>query len=273
MNNFSFAVTAYEETSAGRLEGRRICECLEAPQAHEQIGEIVISDDGSSDFNALVKLLVSRPKVQFFRCFKNRGVFTNKIQAVGYSTGDWVITCDSDNRMDAAFINRAIEVAQDPDCWYCPSFAREHFDYRGLIGEYDLAAIGTVADLDNFQACMNTGNQTVHRNTFMEVFGRYLDKRFDLVLPNYLDLPEHERLQRYWRLVWDACDSFLLNLLWLRAGKRIAVVKGLEYWHYWTNGPESNYIRSPKEKDKLNAILLRELLEDSERAAGVHLIR
>lgn len=255
----SFAVTAFNEMSPGRLGGRRILACIAPAETHPLIDEIVVVDDGSENFAGLEALLSSHPKVRLYQNIPNRGVFGNKIEAVARSSGDWVITCDSDNVMDAAYIDRIVPMVSNPFCWYCPSFARPNFDYRHLVGTYNLAQIGTMLDKPLVACCLNTGNQTVHRPTFLEVFGPYRGNRADLMMPNWLKLPESEREKHYWRLVFDANDSFILNFYWLLAGNQLTITEGMEYEHYYASGPEGNYTRSPIEKEHLGMLLLTEL--------------
>lgn len=255
----SFAVTAFNEMSPGRLGGGRILACVAPAQAHPGVDEIVVVDDGSDDFPQLQQLLQGYAKVHLHRNMPNRGVFGNKIEAVARSRGDWVITCDSDNVMDKDFLDRVIHHDRNPYVWYCPSFARPNFDYRHLVGSYDRVNIGPMIERPLAACAINTGNQTVHRETFMQVFEPYRGNRADLILPNWLRLSDEERPKHYWRLVFDANDSCILNMLWLQAGNALTILKGLEYDHYYAAGPEGNYTRSPIEKEKLGLILLDEL--------------
>jgi len=260
MTHFSFAVTAFEETCDARRQGRRLLETLAPAQAHEAIDEIVVVDDGSSDYERLGGFLDGQPKVNLYHNVENRGVFGNKIEAIARAKGEWVITCDSDNQMGPAFLNTVTALAIDSGTWYCPSFGKPKFDYRHLIGRYNLANIRGIMDKSMFECAMNTGNQTVHRGRFMEVFEKYRGRRADLMMPNWLNLQEGEREKvDPWRLVFDACDSFILNLEWLKAGNRMKIVEGMEYDHYYSGGPESNYARSPKEKEDLSRLLIAEL--------------
>lgn len=262
----SFAITAYNEMSEARNHGRRILECIGAAQDHDVIGEIVVVDDGSEDYEQLGTLMDGQPKVRLYHNPTNRGVFGNKLEAIARATNEWVITCDSDNQMDRAYLDRVMDADNDPDTWYCPSFAKTHFDYRGLIGQYKLEAIARMLDQPMAGCCLNTGNQTVHRESFMDVFGKYRDQRADLMMPNWLDLGSSIRQDHYWRLVFDANDSFIFNMEWLTAGNTINVMAGLEYDHAYFSGPESNYARAPKEKSQLNEVLTNELRRRSEHS-------
>ncbi len=265
--SISFAVTAFNEMSEGRLHGQRIADCIRAAIDHPAVDEVMIIDDGSEDYDRMAdKVFQHHPPcgvVTVGTNPENLGVFGNKIEAVADCRGDWVITCDSDNVMDKEFIDRIAGMDKQPDTWYCPSFAKTHFDYRELIGLYDLANIHTMFDKPIGNCCVNTGNQTVHRESFMKVFGRFRGQRADLLLPNWLELTETQRKDKYWRLVFDACDSLILNMQWLYAGNRMQVTERMEYDHYYAEGPEGNYTRSPVEKGKLGELLVKELRERS----------
>jgi glycosyltransferase involved in cell wall biosynthesis len=272
--SISFAVTAYNEMTEGRQHGGRLLECIQAARSHPAVGQIVIVDDGSEDWQELAEFLdrsLGRKgwgKVKLYRNAQNLGVFGNKLEAVALCTGDWVVNCDSDNLMDANYLDMVVSLKKNPDTWYCPSFARPEFDYRGLIGRWDLASIQDFLPRDFSECCLNTGNQIVHRESFMKVFGGYRGRRFDLMLPNYMGLPVDERTKHHWRLVFDAKDSLIFNMLWLSSDGVLEVVPGLEYSHYYTSGPESNYARAPAEKDKLNGVLIGELKRWSREEQG-----
>lgn len=263
----SFAVTAYNEMAEGRKCGQLILNCIRAAMQHPAIGEVVVVDDGSEDFGKLLRMLTDKPKVRLFDNVHNLGVFGNKLEAIAQCSGEWVITCDSDNVMDETFINDLvgiIETEKEPRTWYCPSFARTHFDYRGLVGKYTLGNVAEMMAEPMAACCLNTGNQTVHREQFMKVFGWYRQERADLIMPNWLDLTPEQRPMKYWRLVFDACDSFIFNMEWFLSGGTMHVVEGMEYDHYYAGGPESNYNRAPQEKGRLGEVLFEELRRRSE---------
>jgi glycosyltransferase involved in cell wall biosynthesis len=220
-------------------------------------------DDGSEDFDTLRAHLNAEEKVRLFHNAQNRGVFGNKLEAIAQCRHSWVINCDSDNYMGLPYLDLAASLAKDPRTWYCPSFAKPEFDYRELVGRWHLANIEELLEKPLAECALNTGNQIVHRKSFMKVFGGYRGRRFDLLQPNYLELPTSERTTHRHRLVYDAKDSLIFNMEWLFAGGTLEIVPGLEYDHYYTSGPESNYARAPEEKDKLNDILIATLRERS----------
>lgn len=258
----SFAVTAFDEMSEGRLHGQRIVECIQAAMDHPAVDEVMIVDDGSDDYGQLVEKVLHYPPgghLTIYQNNQNLGVFGNKLEAVAQCAGEWVITCDSDNLMDKQFIDKIVSLEKEPDTWYSPSFARTHFDYRGLVGQYSLETIAGMMDKPLAACCLNTGNQTVHRERFMQVFGEYRGQRADLMFPNWLNLLPEQRPMKYWRLVFDACDSLIFNMEWLTSGGKLHVVDGLEYDHYYAAGPEGNYTRAPEEKGQLGELLFEEL--------------
>lgn len=253
----TLSVTAYNEKSRGNFHWIR--EAIHPAICHPAVEEIVVVDDASPDAAELCEALEGIPKVRLYVNPENIGVFANKIEAVARATSDWVLNLDSDNRCDAAYISRAAGLEKEADVWYCPSFARPAFNYRGLAGTYDLKGIGKLFGKPMFDCFVNTGNSLVHRVTYLDVFGKYRGRRFDLDMPNLFNLPEETRQTQYWRLVWDACDSFILNFEWLKAGKRLCVVPGMEYDHRIDTGQLSNFVRSPDEKSLLGKMLMKQL--------------
>jgi len=250
----SFAVTAYQETTRG---GPSILKCIEAAVRHRDIAEITVVDDASEDYDGLKQVLDNVPKVALFQNEQNLGVFGNKLAAVSRATGDWVITADSDNIFTGQLLNRIVAALKDEKTWYSPCFAKPKFDYRAYVGRWDCSNISELIEAGGMAHCLlNTGNQTVHRQSFMDVFGRYLNQRADLLMPNYLNIPEAKRSDRYWMDVFNACDSLVFNYEWIKSGGTLEVVRGFEYKHFWTGGSDSNYNRAPAEKGQLNEVLL-----------------
>ena len=100
----SLAVTAFREMSEAQLFGRRLQRCIQSAQEHDAVSEIVIVDDGSDHFDKLEALLRDQAKVKLYRNQSRMGVFTNKVEAVLSATGEWIITCDSDNAASTRII-------------------------------------------------------------------------------------------------------------------------------------------------------------------------
>lgn len=262
----SFAVTAFNEMAEENGHGANIKRCIDLA-CHPGIEEIVIIDDASDDFLALQEHLGMERKVVLGHNATNQGVFGNKLEAIARCSGDWVINCDSDNHMDLNYLDVILNYPTRFDTWYCPSFAKPEFDYRQLVGAYSLGDMTQMFTHPMAGCCMNTGNSVVHRESFMEVFGKFRGERFDLMLPNYLNHATEQRESHRSRLIWDANDSFIFNMEWLTAGKRIQITEGMEYDHHYSSGPDSNYARAPEEKTALNQALVTELLKRSTEQA------
>ena len=239
----TFAVTAYEELSKRRSNGALIRRCLRSAQDHPGIDEIVVVDDASLDVDGLRTILKDFPKASIFRNETRLRVFGNKIEAVLRSRGDWVITCDSDNMMDRAFIDMAIEATAGPSsACFCPTFARPHFDYRDMRGSWDRHGIRVIAKHPRFGCFINTGNQTVHREAFAKVFGEYRGKPLSSFMPALLGTG-----QGYPDAAWDGNDSRIFNWLWLRAGNILVAESGMEYEHAVSDQP-GNYVECARDQ-------------------------
>lgn len=259
--SISFVVTAYKETTRG---GPSILKCLAPAVAHSAIDEIVVVDDCSGDFEALTEMVKDVPKLKLYENPSNYGVFGNKLSAVSHATSDWVMCCDSDNTVDKEFIDLIMLQDFDENVWYSPSFAKPQFNYQAYIGEVDLSSVARLVQDGGLAHCLlNTGNQTMNRARFMQVFEKYLGERADLMMPNLMQLRDNERSKEYWRLVFDACDSIRFNAEWIKSGGKLKVVAGLEYSHFYTSTDDSNYNRAPPEKGILNELILADLLKAS----------
>jgi glycosyltransferase involved in cell wall biosynthesis len=259
----TLAVTAFNETRRGK--GSWLLQCLSAPQPFPTSGidEIVVVDDGSKDWEHTEGSVVAwaarsaRPRTRFFHNEENLGVFANKVESVYRSRGEWVQLCDSDNQMDRGFFERLNALKPwDPSTWYCASFARPEFDYRGLAGEFGVADMPSFLEHPRADCALNTGNQLVHRPSFLALFERFRGQRIDLMQPDHLGLGDRPERQE----IYDAVDSHFLNKTWLLAGNRLHFVDGLEYDHRY-DATGSNYGRSPEEKTQIPAFYDRELLE------------
>lgn len=266
MSPLSFAVTAFNEMTEPQKFGQRLLHCISAAQKHPAIGEIVIVNDGPDGAEDLATLLDGIPKVEFFRNESRMGVFTNKVEAVARCKNDWVITSDSDNFFDTEYIDQVIGSLGSQCVWHAASFAKPQFDYRGLCGYWNIHNIADRFFDTSIAACaINTGNQTVHRAAFMEVFDKFRGvRRFDLMLPNYMGLSEEERQLEDWHLAYGACDSILINVEWFKncsGGVGILCIhEGLEYDHaVHIDKSGSNYDRAPALKEDLAAVLRKHL--------------
>lgn len=256
----TLAITAYRETTRGNLQWIR--ECLAPAIAHDIVSDIWVIDDNSTDYEQLAESLDGLPKVRHATNPYNFGVFGNKLESVAGAHNEWVLMCDSDNVMGRQYLG-ALKSMQpwDANTWYSASFARPDFNYRSLAGRWDAHNVAQLVDLPLAECCLNTGNQFVHRDTFMDVFEQFRHQRFDLMQPDYLGVGDRSDLK--WRLVYDAADSIFYNKTWILQGGTLAVCRELEYDHRRRN--DSSWGIAPAEKERLPAFYLQELREANVR--------
>ncbi len=268
MNQLTLAVTAYNESQRGNFGWIR--ECIKPAMTQPLVQELVVTNDATPDYDGLVDAVAdasaaSPPKSGMLWIRQNPKrlhVFGNKLESVCSSTSEWVLLCDSDNIMPAEYYRRLEKLAPwNPDTWYCASFARPEFDYRGLIGEWKLDDVARMMAIPNAWCFVNTGNQFVHRERFLDIFGKYRGKRFDLEQPNYFELSDEERAMERWFLAYGAADSFFLMKEWLISGGTVNCVPGLGYEHRTETGDQSNYNRAPPEKLAIGPAYYLEMLD------------
>ncbi len=254
----SLAVTAYQEHKRGAFSW--IKECVAPAAKHSLVREIVVVNDGTSDFGDLDKALAYIPKLTIYQNATRLHVFANKLESVYQATSEWVLLCDSDNMMSAEYYERLASIGPwKSKTWHCASQARPAFDYRPLCGTWNLADISRLVAIKGFWCFVNTGNQFVHRERFLEVFGHLRGKRFDLEQPDYFGADD--RTDEKWFLAYGAQDSFFLVKEWLLHGGVICCVDGLEYDHRIGCGDLSNYERAPIEKSALGPAYYLEMLD------------
>ena len=259
----SFAVTAYNETSRDNCQWIR--QCIDTALNTGWVDEIVIVDDCSRDFQSLYNRVGTIPKVKLFSNPTNLGVFANKVMAVSLCKNDWVLLCDSDNVMDRNYFERIkmlwAHEGFNENTLYGASFAKPDFDYRHLYGVNTMSGMRVAMKQTAFFCAINTGNQLLPRIRFMNLFGSYVGKRFDLCLPDYFGIGEDRRQDIKWRLIYDAADSFFINKKWLEDGGVVRFVDGLEYGH---RRHKSSWDRAPIEKEIMTPIFALEILDKLE---------
>jgi glycosyltransferase involved in cell wall biosynthesis len=174
----------------------------------ERIAEICISDDHSGDdeYHNLLERFRRHPKVSIHRNYVNVGVGGNKAKAIEMASNAWCIIFDSDNTLDATYLDRLFEIpAWDRNTIYAPSFAKPHFDYRLFQGKTISAKnVAEFVGRGNFDCFLNTGNYFVNRASFLETY-------------------EHIQVK--------GADSIYILYLWFKAGKSVVAVPGLHYEH------------------------------------------
>ncbi len=258
MKQITLAVTAYQESKRGEFSWIR--ECLAPAATDPLVREIMVVNDGTPDFPGLQAAVADVPKMRMLQNAKRLHVFGNKLESVYQSSSEWVLLCDSDNIMPPEYYRTLESLAPwKPETWYCASFARPAFDYRPLCGTWNLGNVQRMVAASCFWCFVNTGNQFVHRESFLNVFGHLRGKRFDLEQPDYFRADD--RTDEKWFLVYGAQDSFFLTKTWLISGRLVRCVKGLEYEHRIGCGDLSNFERAPEEKNCLGPAYYLELLD------------
>lgn len=182
-----------------------------------RIDEIVIVDDNSTLENfktLLTKITHSRSKfapankIHLHRNAENMGMSLNKYRTIYLAKNDWCILFDSDNVMDASYLD-ALEkspLSLQPDVIYCPTFAKPNFDYRIYANElfYAEHAKKEIQN-DVFNMAMNTCNYVVYKPNYLKT---------------YMHNPKHK-----------ASDTVWFNYLWLQQGNGFYFVPFMEYQH------------------------------------------
>lgn len=175
----------------------------------ERISEIVVVDDASDwgVFMELKEVLDDFPKVKLYRNLSNQDCYRNKATSIGFSTNKWCILLDSDNIIDADYLDKIFAIERwDERTIYTPEFAAPNFnfaDYAGLlITEENVAQY---IDRPLFETCLNAANYFVNKTEYLEVWDGSVDP--------------------------VTSDSIFQCYNWLRAGNKIQIVPGLTYQH------------------------------------------
>lgn len=189
-----------------------LTECISYVIDDPRIGEIVVSDDASTDgsYEKLQTLFKSHPKVKLFRNGSNVDCYRNKALAVERATLPWVILFDDDNVLPKDYLDtlygKIWEVTWQEDTVYCPDYAEPYFDYTAFGGS--LVNRSNVAEFmkkPHFSTALNTANYFFHREHWLRVWD-------SLVEPNTAD-----SIYQAYRLLSGGCQ--------------LMFVRGLRYFH------------------------------------------
>jgi glycosyltransferase involved in cell wall biosynthesis len=218
--NISIAIPTYNSSSF-------IYKSLIKVIKNDIVSEIIISDDDSSDFEELKKVCYSlkSDKIKIFKNVENFKALKNKFVAVSKCSNNIVALIDSDNIIDDDYIN---SIDLNYSGIQMPSFSKPNFDYRKIIGEYGLKDIKKILQSnlqDDMFVCLNAGNFVINRDLYISTIEKYID--YDA----------------------SACDVLYFNYLWLKSGKKMKIVEGMEYEHtirydsFWmTNATNSRIV-------------------------------
>jgi glycosyltransferase involved in cell wall biosynthesis len=186
-----------------------VLECVGSVIDDPRVGEIVLSDDCSTDgsYEALLHHFKDHPKVKLYRNKSNVDCYFNKRQAVELASSPWLILFDDDNVIKSDYLNVLFALPSwDADTVYCPEWAQPHFDYRKFAGvTVDKHSVHRYMHSPPFRTALNTCNYFVNRQSYLDV--------------------------------WDGsknphtADSIYQAHNWLRAGKKLSLVPGLRYFH------------------------------------------
>ena len=183
--------------------------CLHNVLEDPRVAEIVVSDDCSqpSDYRKVLDLFGWVKKIRIFRNAKNQDCYRNKKLAVERATLPWVILFDDDNVMPKAYVDTLFALpAWHEDTVYCPEFAEPHFDYRAFAGlKVSRTSVARLCPRPNFFTALNTANYFFHRPTWLSVWDGMVDPH--------------------------TADSIYQAYRLLDAGKKLAIVPGLRYFH------------------------------------------
>lgn len=213
---------------------RAIEQVVHDPRVHE----IVIVDDASplELYFKLEAMLEPLPKIKLSRNGANLDCYANKNRALELASNDWCILLDSDNVIDTSYLDALYAIPEwVSNTFYCPEFARPHFDYTMFAGQTITKKnvhkhVGSKA----FDCLINTANYFVYRGTYMWHFNPSINPH--------------------------AADTIYINSELLRAGGKMYVVPGMQYFHdvhdgshYKANHHKSNGLFKEL-REKLNSM-------------------
>lgn len=196
--------------------------------ADPRVGQIVISDDASTDetYNYIKRearrsQLYSK-KIDLFRNHKNKDCYLNKKQAISRAIHEYVILLDSDNQIDKSYLDAIYDNVWYEDSILQPSFARPHFDFRkySSLRVTSRNVRGYLWD-SNFTTMLNAANYFVNRDKYLNCFDASVDP--------------------------VTSDSIFMAYNWLKSGNSIYVTPHLEYDHLVHEGShyKNNVKRTP----------------------------
>lgn len=188
-------------------------DCLLRVIGDPRIGEIVVSDDASTDGSwekicAWAKEVESKTPFKLFRNDVNKDCYRNKRLAVSRTTGSgWTILFDSDNVLTPAYLDKIFAVPDwNPKVAYCPEFAEPCFDFSHLAGTtIDRKNLRKHIDDHRFRTMLNAMNYFVHSSEYLRVWDGSVNPH--------------------------TADSIYQNYRWLSGGNALHVVPGLRYFH------------------------------------------
>lgn len=161
----------------------------------ERIGEVVISDDCSSDsvWEWLVNKYKDEPKVRLHRNEVNLGMLVNKNEAISLAKYKWCILFDSDNVLTTEYLDALFthfnenHYAWQDNMIYMPTGALPNFDYSKYAGSVVFKTNAkALMNEPMFVCALNTCNYVVNRDSYLKVFNYNAEmKATDTIWFNY----------------------------------------------------------------------------------------
>lgn len=201
---FSLAITHYNRYDM-------LLRSFEQVVDDPRISEVIISDDTSTDnsWDRLRETFGNNPKIYLHRNQTNIGMSLNKAKAVSSCIKGRVILLDSDNIIDASYLDAAeavLKVPYDNTVIFCPEFARPNFDYRFWSGRtIDISNIKTFLENPMGECQLNTCNYIVDRDRYLKIY-------------------------QYDPLIKET-DTAHFAHLWLKSGGSFYIVPDMQYEH------------------------------------------
>ncbi len=223
---FSLCITTYYRFSPAFL-------IFKGNYSNDLISEIVISDDCSGDYAGFEPYQHFK-KLKLVQNSENLGALRNKIEAVKAAKNPWIMLIDSDNMIDEDYVNSCYFTDQEPDTIYAPVKGNPNLNYSEFAGR-----VFTKDDLHllkyggAFESLLNTCNYFFNRTEFLEVALQ-------------IDLETN----------WKSYESLYFAVMWLKSGRKIQVVDGLEYIHN-TESPDGVYRKYANESGELKTKILQ----------------
>lgn len=174
----------------------------------DRVQSIVIVDDASTDgsFEKMLDLREHLHKIEVLRQLQNRDCYVNKRSAVRESSNEYCILLDSDNKIDKSYLDAIFNEEWDQDTILTPEFARPQFDFRAYSGmTFSKENAAEYVDRPMWEVMLNACNYFVNRDSYLAVWDRDCDP--------------------------VTSDSIYQAYNWLASGRKIKVVKGLQYEH------------------------------------------
>ena len=208
----------------------------------DRIGEIIIRDDKSNDFNKLIEIVdlnnkICNNKIKLFQNITNIGCYHNKLLSINDCSYDWTILLDSDNIYDKTCIDVIFNLPEwNTNIIYAPMWANTFPGNSSPNLNYSIYT-----------------NQKISKDIYLREFNNITFQclintcNYFLPVKNYVNCMKK---YNYERCIIDSLDSAVLFSDWILNKNNIFVVNNLIYKHRLH--PNSNYNISSSRKHENN---------------------